>query len=143
MNQRQQVILNLVRTKEIYTQAELTAALKHEGITAAQATISRDIRKLGLLREPTKHGLKYTAGLTRGEESQSLSRVFRDGMLSVDYAGNMMVLHTISGMAMAVALALDKMKLPEILGTVAGDDVIICVVRSEEKAKELVNMLSE
>ena len=139
---RQQAILTIVRTKDIYTQAELTQALKDQGLAVAQATVSRDIRELRLIKEPTELGLKYTAQPTHGDESPTLNRLFRDGMISADFAGNMMVIHTISGMAMAVALALDNMNFSEILGTVAGDDVIICVVRSEDKARELVEVLS-
>lgn len=142
-NERQQAILKLVRTTDIYTQGELTQALTEEGFTVAQATISRDIRELRLTKEPTEIGLKYATQPQHDEATHPLKRVFRDGLISADYAGNNMVLRTISGMAMAVALALDDMNFPEVLGTVAGDDVVICVVRSEAQAAELALRLTE
>ena len=138
---RQRAILELLRTKNIATQDELTAALKAAGFSVAQATISRDIRELRLRKEPGKSGaLRYVApGESFGVNA--LERVFRDGLVSVDYAGNMLVLRTLSGLASGVAAALDGMDFPEILGTVAGDDVVICVVRSEEKAAALLEKL--
>ena len=142
-NDRQQAILRLVMSDDIYTQGELTLALEAEGFTVAQATVSRDIRELRLVKVPTDSGMKYATQNTKGDERHTLERIFRDGMVSADHAGNMMVLRTISGMAMAVALALDNMNLPDILGTVAGEDVIICVVRSEEKAARLVELLTK
>jgi transcriptional regulator of arginine metabolism len=140
--ERQQAILHLVRTKNIFTQSELTEALAKAGFTAAQATVSRDIRELRLTKEPTDQGQKYVVPEKTDESNHRMSRIFRDGFVSIDYAGNMMVLHTISGMAMAVALALDEMNFPEILGSVAGDDVVICVVKSEPHAAALVKKLT-
>ena len=137
-NKRQEAILNLVRTKEIFTQAELTQGLKEAGFSAAQATISRDIQELRLAKEPTPRGQKYTAP----DNKSSLNRIFKDGVVSVNSAGNMMVVRTLSGLAMAVALALDEMKFVDILGSVAGDDVVICVVTSEARAREITAQLS-
>ena len=141
-SERQQAILQLVRTKDIFTQEELMDALAKAGFPAAQATVSRDIRELRLTKEPTDQGLKYIVPAAKEEPIHPLLRIFRDGLVSMDYAGNMLVLHTLSGMAMAVALALDEMKLPEILGSVAGDDVVICVIRSESQAAALVEKLT-
>ena len=139
--ERQRAILELLRNKDIYTQEELTAALSAEGFFVAQATVSRDIRELGLVRERTRKGLKYSA--PNGAEAASpFARVFREGLVSVDYAGNMLVLRTLNGMAMAVAAALDEMKFPEIVGTVAGDDTIFCVIKNETSAKELAEKLA-
>jgi len=140
--ERQQVILRLVRTNDIFTQGELTNALAEAGFTAAQATVSRDIRELRLTKEPTDNGLKYVAPKQENEPSNRLTRIFKDGLVSVDCAGNMLVLRTLSGMAMAVALALDNMNLPEILGSVAGDDAVISVVKSEAHALALVEKLT-
>lgn len=138
-SERQKAILQLVRTKDIFTQEELTAALSSAGFSAAQATVSRDIRELRLLKESTPRGQKY---VTPQEPEHSLARIFRDGVISVDHAGNMLVLRTLSGLAMAVALALDDMNFPEILGSVAGDDVVLSVVRTEVDAAKLVEKLS-
>ena len=137
--ERQKTILHLVRTKDIFTQEELTKALAATGFPAAQATISRDIRELRLTKEPTDRGQKYVVPSKKDEPR--MSRIFREGLVSMDYAGNMLVLRTLSGMAMAVALALDEMKLSEILGSVAGDDVVICVIKSEAAAANLAETL--
>ena len=142
-HERQQAILKLVRSRDIYTQGELTEALSEAGFDVAQATVSRDIRELRLIKESTEIGLKYAAQPAHGEPSHPLNRVFRDGVVSADNGGNMLVLRTISGMAMVVALALDNMNLPEILGTVAGDDTVICVVKTEAQAAELAIGLME
>ncbi|MCL2286373.1 MAG: arginine repressor [Firmicutes bacterium] len=140
--ERQQAILQLVRTQDIFTQGELTDALAKAGFSAAQATISRDIRELRLTKEPTDDGQKYVVPEKKDESGHRMSRIFRDGLVSVDYAGNMLVLRTLSGMAMAVALAIDEMNFAEILGSVAGDDVVICVVKSEPQAAALVERLA-
>jgi len=137
-SERQKTILQLVRTKDIFTQEELTAALTDAGFPAAQATISRDIRELRLTKEAAGRGQKYVTPL---EPEHSLARIFRDGLVSVDHAGNMLVLRTLSGFAMAVALALDDMNFPEILGSIAGDDVVHSVVRTEADAARLVERL--
>ena len=139
-NQRQEAILNLVRSRDIFSQAELTHALAEAGFSAAQATVSRDIRELRLVREASPAGLRYVApGLDA--ENEPLSRILRDGVVGVDYAGNMLVIKTMSGLAMAAAVVLDDMKIPEILGSVAGDDVVICVVKTEEMAAALAKRL--
>ena len=140
--ERQKALLHLVRTKDIFTQEELIAALEEAGFSAGQATVSRDVRELRLTKEITDNGRKYVANEKEYESSHHLARIFRDGLVSTDHAGNMLVLRTLSGMAMAVALALDNMELPEILGTIAGDDVVMCVVRSEEHAAALVEEFS-
>ena len=140
---RQQAILHLVQTQDIFTQEELTEALAKAGFSAAQATVSRDIRELRLTKEPTDAGQKYIVTEKQTAPATRMSRIFRDGLISIDYAGNMMVLRTLNGMAMAVALALDEMNFPEILGSVAGDDVVICVVRSESHAAALVSQLTK
>lgn len=139
---RQNAILELLRTKDICTQDELTIALRQKGYRVAQATISRDIRELGLIKKNTRKGQKYVVPDGTEVSANPLHRVFREGLVSVDFAGNMMVLRTLSGMAMAVAAALDAMKFPEILGSVAGDDVIICVVKSKTAAAALSEKLN-
>lgn len=139
--ERQDAILNFVQTQDIYTQGELTQQLELAGFSVTQATVSRDIRELKLTREPADNGLKYAAPSSSIENP--LRQVFKNGLRNADYAGNTLVLHTLSGMAMAVATALDDMKLKEILGTIAGDDTIICIVRSEAAAKDLTIRLME
>ena len=141
-SERQQAILRLVQTQDIFTQGELTEALANAGFSAAQATVSRDIRELRLTKESTDDGQKYVVPAEKDEPVHRMSRIFRDGLVSVDYAGNMLVLRTLNGMAMAVALALDEMNFSEILGSVAGDDVVMCVVKSEVHAAALAEKLT-
>jgi len=141
-SERQQAILHLVHTQAIFTQGELTEALAKAGFSAAQATVSRDIRELRLTKEPTDDGQKYVVPAKEDEPSHRMSRIFREGLVSTDYAGNMLVLRTLNGMAMAVALALDEMNFSEILGSIAGDDVVMCVIKSEPHAAALVERLN-
>ena len=139
--QRHEAIRHIVNTQAIYTQADLTAALAQAGFKTAQATISRDIHELHMIKERTPQGQKYALP-KRDEDLHPMSRIFRDGTVSIEAAGNMLVIRTLSGMAMAVALALDNMNLPEILGTIAGDDAVMCVVTSESHAADLVEKLA-
>jgi len=129
---RHAAILELIQKHHIASQVELTQALADVGQSATQSTISRDIRELGLSLERTPKGLKYTAPTQR-----TMDRLLRDSITSVASAGNMLVVRTRSGMAMAVALTLDEMDLEEILGCVAGDDTVICVVTDEANAEAL------
>jgi len=141
--ERQLAIINLVRNQNIYTQGELTQALEENGFKIAQATVSRDIRELRLVKEATDIGLKYAVATAYDESANPLKRAFQNGLEHVEYAGNMVVLRTLSGMAMAVATALDDMEFPEVLGTIAGDDTIFCVAKSETQAASLVASLME
>jgi len=129
---RHAAILNLIQEQDIASQGELTLALSAAGFHAAQSTISRDIRELGLSLERYPAGLKYVASAKR-----TLDRLLRESLVSVASAGHNLVLRTRSGMAMAVALAMDEMEFAEILGSVAGDDTVICVVKTEEDARKL------
>jgi len=140
-SKRQEAILALIRSRSIYTQEELSRALAEAGFPNTQATISRDIRELRLTKESSASGARYAASEDVAARTP-FERVFRDALLSADYAGNMLVLRTLSGMAMAVAAALDAMDIPDILGSVAGDDAIICVVKTEAAAAKLVERFS-
>jgi transcriptional regulator of arginine metabolism len=134
---RQAAILELIESTEIYTQEEITTALEAGGISVAQATISRDIRELGLVRVRTRKGLRYVAPNGEALPQSPLEQILQNGLISAESAGNMLVLKTLSGMAMAVATAIDEMRPADILGTVAGDDTVICVVRSNSAAAAL------
>ena len=129
---RHAAILKLIQEQDISNQGELTFALAEAGYNAAQSTVSRDIRELGLSLERHPKGLRYAAPTQR-----TLDMLLRDSIVSVATAGHMMVVRTRSGMAMAVALALDEMEFKEVLGCVAGDDTVICVVKTEAEAKKL------
>lgn len=133
---RHAAILELIQKQHIASQVELTQALADVGQSATQSTISRDIRELGLSLERTPKGLRYVAPTQR-----TMDRLLQESITSVASAGNMLVVRTRSGMAMAVALTLDEMELEEVLGCVAGDDTVICVITSEAKANALKERL--
>lgn len=140
---RQSKILELIREHEIDTQTELTKLLAQSGYDVTQATISRDIHEMKLTKiSAAGGGYKYALPPQEDQEGIGrLKRVFWDGFVSMDYAGNLLVIRTFNGMAMAVAAALDAMQLPEIVGTIAGDDVVMCAVKSEQGAINLMEKL--
>ncbi|MCL2528103.1 MAG: arginine repressor [Defluviitaleaceae bacterium] len=133
---RHAAILKLIQDRDISSQGDLTQALAETGFNAAQSTISRDIRELGLSLERYPAGLKYVASAKR-----TLDVLLKESLVSATSAGHMLVIRTRSGMAMAVALALDEMEFEEILGSVAGDDTVLCVTRTEDEAKRLAKSI--
>ena len=128
-------IIELISQYDIETQEELAAKLVENGFNVTQATISRDIRELNLTKIATKGGKqKYAVQSSSDIVSNSkYMRVLNDGIITMDTAGNILVVKTVSGMAMAVAAALDAMQIKEILGCIAGDDTIMCVVKHAEE----------
>ena len=132
---RQRKIIQLITNYDIETQEELAAKLVENGFNVTQATISRDIRELNLTKIATKGGKqKYAVQSSSDIVSNSkYMRVLNDGIITMDTAGNILVVKTVSGMAMAVAAALDAMQIKEILGCIAGDDTIMCVVKHAEE----------
>ena len=132
---RQRKIVELITNYDIETQEELAAKLVENGFNVTQATISRDIRELNLTKIATKGGKqKYAVQSSSDIVSNSkYMRVLNDGIITMDTAGNILVVKTVSGMAMAVAAALDAMQIKEILGCIAGDDTIMCVVKHAEE----------
>lgn len=135
-------ILELVRKYEIETQEELSEWLLKEGYAVTQATVSRDIRELRLTKV-MKSGKQMYAVLN--EENRDLSekyiRIFGDGFLSMDSAQNILVIKTVPGMAMAVAAALDHMDCHEVVGSIAGDDTVMCAIRTVEDTKSFMERL--
>ena len=129
---RQTKMLELIKKHNIETQEELSDYLHKEGYQVTQATVSRDIRELKLTKVAMSNGRQKYAALTEANEdlSEKYTRVFRDAFVSMDMAQNILVIKTVSGMAMAVAAAIDAMHLHEIVGCIAGDDTIMCAVRS-------------
>ena len=132
---RQRKIIELITNYDIETQEELAAKLVENGFNVTQATISRDLRELNLTKIATKGGKqKYAVQSSSDIVSNSkYMRVLNDGIITMDTAGNILVVKTVSGMAMAVAAALDAMQIKEILGCIAGDDTILCVVKHAEE----------
>ena len=140
---RQAKILDLIVKKEIGTQEELTMELERAGFLVTQATVSRDIREMKLTKVAMSDGkLRYVAyRKTEEDMREKYIRIFRDGYISIDNAQNILVIRTVSGMAMAVAAALDHMEVPEIVGSIAGDDTIMCAVRSIDDTIIIMNKL--
>ena len=108
-----------------------------------QATVSRDIRELKLTKIAMDNGRQRYAVLSDADTgmAEKLVRVLREGFVSMDYAGNILVIKTVSGMASAVGAAVDAIKLSEIIGSIAGDDTLMCVIRTEEDAVNIMNKL--
>ena len=131
---RQSKILELIRNNDIETQEELQAYLVKDGFAVTQATVSRDIRDLKLTKVQIEGGRqKYVAlKTTQSELAEKYARILKDGFVSMDAAMNILVIKTVSGMAMAVAAAIDEIGWKEIVGSIAGDDTVMCAIRSVE-----------
>lgn len=140
---RQTKMLELIKKHNIETQEELSDYLQKEGYQVTQATVSRDIRELKLTKVAMSNGRQKYAALTEANEdlSEKYTRVFRDAFVSMDMAQNILVIKTVSGMAMAVAAAIDAMHLHEIVGCIAGDDTIMCAVRSVDNTIAVMSRL--
>ena len=136
-------ILELIENYDIETQEELAQKLCDEGYIVTQATVSRDIREMKLTKIATEKGRQKYAVISGNdtEITERLTRVFREAVVKMDYAQNMIVLKTLEGMGMAVAVALDNMQNSEILGTIAGDDTVFCVVRTHNQAAAIIEKL--
>ena len=141
-NDRQKKILEIINAREIETQEELMNALKQEGYDTTQATVSRDIRQLGLRKISAGIGKFYVAGKSAYKGSdisslQSYKSILESGVLSVDFAGNLVVIKTVSGMAMAVGAAVDSLQIEGVVGCIAGDDTIFVAVRDTHAAESV------
>lgn len=139
-SKRHETILEIISDKDIETQEELIAALAGAGFKVTQATVSRDIRELKLVKVTSESGkYKYTAPSAKGEGvQQAYSAAFAASVKSVDSALNTVVIKTYPGLAQAVAAGIDALSDIEIMGCVAGDDTIFALTRSEDIARETV-----
>ena len=140
---RQDAILALIRDNEIETQNDLVEMLIKSGYAVTQATVSRDIQELGLVKStPSGKGKsRYVKPLD--PKLQRLKTLFHQSVLSIDYTGNMIVIHTIVGSANTAAMLIDSISDPEIMGTIAGDDTILIIVEHAEATEKTVNTLKE
>ena len=140
---RHQKIKELIEQYEIETQEELADKLREAGYAVTQATVSRDIRELKLSKVPTGDGKQKYTILIHSDHylSDKYIRVLKDGFVSMDMAQNILVVKTVSGMAMAVAAALDAMKLKEIVGSIAGDYTIMMAVRTIEDTQIVMDKI--
>lgn len=142
---RQTKILELVAKNDIETQEELSEYLQAEGYAVTQATVSRDIREMKLTKVSMSNGKQKYAALVDSKEdmSEKYVRVLRDGFVSMDMAQNILVIKTVSGMASAVCAAIDDMQFSEIVGTLAGDDTIMCAVRTVEDTANIMKRIAK
>ncbi len=140
---RQAAILNIIREKDIDTQEELAEALRAEGYEITQATVSRDIKQLRLVKVLSAEGKYHYA--QSAEKSAGLSerfaRLFQASVVGVDYAGNIIVVKTVAGSASAAGEAIDSMNLKEVLGTMAGDNTVLVIVHDTQEAAAVTEYL--
>ena len=135
--QRQAKIVDIVSSRDVETQEQLLELLQDAGFNSTQATVSRDIKELRIVKELTKYGTyryKMSAKENVGTFSSRLNAIFRESVTGFDFARNMVVIHTIPGLATAAASAVDSMELDTILGSIGGDDTVFIVMRDEDAA---------
>lgn len=143
---RQRKIQEIIESQKIETQSELTEILKKLGFEVTQATVSRDIKELGLIKVPTgfnsaKYSMPGKIPLVNLQERTK--RLFRDSITNMDSSENLIVIRTLPGAAQAVASCLDHLNCKEIIGTVAGDDTIIIVIKPKEMLNRVMENLEE
>ena len=142
--ERHSKIVERIGKYEIETQEELAEYLNQAGFNVTQATVSRDIRELKLTKAPSESGKqRYMVLQNHGNFSDKYIRSLQDGFLSMDMAQNILVIKTVSGMASAVCAALDAMRWNEIVGSIAGDDTIMCAIRSVEDTVSVMDKISK
>lgn len=138
---RQAKILEIITNKNVETQEQLLLLLQEAGFRSTQATISRDIKELHIVKELTTFGTyRYTAAANEfgGSFSNKLNTIFREAITRFDYARNMVVIHTLPGLASAAASAIDAMNMSVVLGTIGGDDTVLVIMRDENAASAFV-----
>lgn len=142
---RQVAILDIIEKQEIETQEELASALNARGIRVTQATVSRDIKELRLLKVLTPSGkYKYATGDQADNNlTDRFIRMLVESLLSVSSANNLIVVKTLSGSANVAAEALDSMHWPEVLGTLAGDNTVLLIIRSNEETITVTSRIRE
>lgn len=144
---RQQVIVEIVRNQNIENQQQLLSALAEQGIQSTQATLSRDIRDLKLEKKPGPDGkTQYTLPTEQKDsamQEERLRSMLRHSVISAETAQNLIVVHTHPGLASAGAAAIDKMDLPGLVGTIAGDDTIFIAMKTTDTAESLAERIHE
>lgn len=131
---RHNLILEIIENKDIETQEELAEELLNHGVKVTQATVSRDIKELRLLKVLSEHGGYKYATVERAEKGMNdrFIRILTESVVNIECVGNLMVLKTLSASASAAGEAIDSMKWSEVLGTIAGDNTLLIICRSEE-----------
>ncbi len=143
-SRRQMKILSIIKEKEITTQGDLVEALRLEGMETTQATVSRDIKELGLIKAPTDSGdYRYTdpSSVHQSEISEQLLMNLRNSVVNLVASENILVIHTLPATAQTVAEAIDALNWPEILGTLGGERTVFAVVASRDETKHVQQRL--
>jgi transcriptional regulator of arginine metabolism len=143
---RQSKILELISTQEIETQDDLVNRLREANFDITQATISRDIKELGLIKILSAESGKYKYALVNSEEqavSNKYISIFREAVISIRTAQNLVVLKTIRGMANSICGLIDKLNLNSVLGAVAGDDTVMIILPSNEDAEQINKVVND
>ena len=137
---RQALIREIVEAQSIQTQEELAEALRQHGMVVTQATVSRDIREMHLLKVLADDGSYRYATMEKGETgvSDRLIRMLADSVVEMNYANNLIVIRTLPGSAHVAAEAVDNLKWPEVLGTIAGDNTILVIVRANDEVEAVI-----
>ena len=145
-NERQIKILEIIKAEPIETQEQLQQCLSDMGIHCTQATISRDIKQLHLIKEPIGQGkYRYAISIQRKRLNiaDKLRTILRESIVSMDHAQNLVVIKTMSGLASAAATALDSMRISGVIGSVAGDDTVLLVARDSKTAQDLCSEIMD
>ncbi len=139
------MILEIIEAKNIETQEELAEELRHHGVNVTQATVSRDIKELRLLKVLSDNGGYRYATAERAEKgiNDRFIRIFSESVMSIAGAGNLIVLKTLSASAPSAAEAIDSLKWPEIIGTIAGDNTILVIIKNIEDVDEVIARFRE
>lgn len=132
---RHELILKLIRQQDIATQEELLSLLVENGFPVTQATVSRDINELHLVKTQGAKGQKYAINDRSAHNSKKFYSIFSQSVIMADYAGNICSIKCFSGTANAAAATIDAIEYPEIVGTIAGDDTLFVLLRTEQAAK--------
>lgn len=142
-NSRQKKILEIIAEKEVETQNQLIDELKNAGVPSTQATVSRDIKELRLVKELTTHGTyRYSLPPEEiGDHAERLKKIFRECVTSYTCAQNLVVLKTLPGLASAACSAIDKMDIEKVAGTIAGDDTAFIAMMDQKSAVELCDLI--
>lgn len=142
-NYRHQKIMEIISQNEVETQEELAHLLADAGFNVTQATVSRDIRQLNLRKIPVASGRQCYAPSSARESfgGDRLVGILAAGFVSMEAASNILVIKTVSGMAMAVAAAIDALSIPKMVGCIAGDDTIMCAIRSCEDVESVMEVI--
>ncbi len=143
-NYRHQKIMEIIQSNEVETQEELARLLGDAGFNVTQATVSRDIKQLNLRKVPSSSGRQCYAASPAKEtfDAGRLVGILRAGFVSMEAASNILVIKTVSGMAMAVAAAIDALAIPGMVGCIAGDDTIMCAIRSVGDVEEVCDHIN-